>query len=246
MNALPPGAGRVGRRLARGVARPHRRARAVAVHVAGERHRRALLAARLGAPRLRPHRSARRCSSPAGRTATATTPSARWRRWRATMCRVGCSPGPWAHASTSSSLPGPRIDLVPEMVRWWDRWLRGVENGVDAEPEAVWYVRGSHRPAPDLDTVPGYWRAEEWPSPRSGTRTPDHPRPQAVRRPARRRHRRLDLLRRPPALRPAAGPAARRRRLAHVGLRRRGGGARGPRRCCTSRWPATDPRPRSP
>ena len=44
--------------------------------------------------------------------------------------------GPWAHAATSSSLPGPRIDLVPEMVRWWDRWLRGVENGVDAEPEA--------------------------------------------------------------------------------------------------------------
>ena len=23
------------------------------------------------------------------------------------------------------ALPGPRIDLVPEMVRWWDRWLRG-------------------------------------------------------------------------------------------------------------------------
>ncbi len=79
--------------------------------------------------------------------------------------------GPWAHAATSSSLPGPRIDLVPEMVRWWDRWLRGIDNGVDDEPEAVWYVRESHRPAPDLDTVPGYWRAEEWPSPRAGTRS---------------------------------------------------------------------------
>ncbi len=78
--------------------------------------------------------------------------------------------GPWAHASTASSLPGPRIDLVPEMARWWDRWLRGIDNGIDAEPEAVWYVRDSHRPAPDLDTVPGHWRAEEWPSPRAGTR----------------------------------------------------------------------------
>jgi predicted acyl esterase len=75
--------------------------------------------------------------------------------------------GPWSHAATSSSLPGPRIDLVPEMVRWWDRWLRGVDNGIDAEPEAVWYSRASHKPAPDLDVVPGVWRADSWPSERS-------------------------------------------------------------------------------
>jgi hypothetical protein len=75
--------------------------------------------------------------------------------------------GPWSHAATSSSLPGPRIDLVPEMVSWWDRWLRGVENGADAEPTAVWYSRASHRPAADLDTVPGVWRADTWPTERS-------------------------------------------------------------------------------
>ena len=75
--------------------------------------------------------------------------------------------GPWSHASTSSSSPGPRIDLVPEMVAWWDRWLRGIENGVDTEPTAVWYAQHSHRPEPDLDTVPGEWRADSWPSPRS-------------------------------------------------------------------------------
>jgi len=75
--------------------------------------------------------------------------------------------GPWSHAATSSSLPGPRIDLVPEMVRWWDRWLRGIENGVDTEPEAVWYSRASHKPEPDLDIVPGTWRADSWPTERS-------------------------------------------------------------------------------
>ena len=33
--------------------------------------------------------------------------------------------------ATDTSLPGPHIDLVPEMVRWWDRWLRDEHNGVD-------------------------------------------------------------------------------------------------------------------
>jgi hypothetical protein len=75
--------------------------------------------------------------------------------------------GPWAHAATSSSLPGPRIDLVPEMVTWWDRWLRGAENGIDEQPEAVWYVREFTAPEPDLDVVAGEWRADSWPSARS-------------------------------------------------------------------------------
>jgi len=75
--------------------------------------------------------------------------------------------GPWAHADTSTSAPGPRIDLVPEMVTWWDRWLRGIDNGIDRAPEAVWYARASHDPAPALDYVPGVWRADSWPSARS-------------------------------------------------------------------------------
>ncbi len=75
--------------------------------------------------------------------------------------------GPWAHADTATSAPGPRIDLVPEMVTWWDRWLRGIDNGIDRAPEAVWYARASHDPAPALDDVPGEWRADSWPSPRS-------------------------------------------------------------------------------
>ena len=27
--------------------------------------------------------------------------------------------GPWAHASTETSLPGPNHDLIPEHIRWW-------------------------------------------------------------------------------------------------------------------------------
>jgi len=82
--------------------------------------------------------------------------------------------GPWSHAATSSSRPGPRIDLVPEMVRWWDRWLRGVDNevasGVHREPSVTYFLRRSTRPEPDLDTWDGEWRQEDWPSPRVATR----------------------------------------------------------------------------
>jgi putative CocE/NonD family hydrolase len=77
--------------------------------------------------------------------------------------------GPWAHASTSSSRPGPRIDLVPEMVRWWDRWLREDEMAQAwAVPGATieYFARRSTRPEPDLVDMRGQWRAEVWPSPR--------------------------------------------------------------------------------
>ena len=80
--------------------------------------------------------------------------------------------GPWSHMATDTSLPGPRIDLVPEMVRWWDRWLRGEGNGVDEAPPVTVFVRHSTRPAPDLDEQPGRWRDEPaWPPRRASSRT---------------------------------------------------------------------------
>jgi uncharacterized protein len=74
--------------------------------------------------------------------------------------------------TADTSRPGPRIDLVPEMVRWWDRWLRGRRNGVDEGPPVTVFVRHSTRPAPDLDEQPGAWRDEPtWPPDRATTRT---------------------------------------------------------------------------
>jgi uncharacterized protein len=83
--------------------------------------------------------------------------------------------GPWAHAAPSTALPGPRIDLVPEMVAWWDRWLRGIGHSVDDgtspdRPAVTCFVRSSTPPQPDLDTSSGTWIRECWPSPRSAPR----------------------------------------------------------------------------
>jgi uncharacterized protein len=78
--------------------------------------------------------------------------------------------GPWSHMATDTSLPGPRIDLLPEMVRWWDRWLRGRRNGVDEAPPVTVFVRHPTRPAPDLDEHRGVWRDEPaWPPGRATT-----------------------------------------------------------------------------
>lgn len=70
--------------------------------------------------------------------------------------------GPWGHQAPASALPGPPVDLVAEMARWWDRWLRGRD--VETGPPITVFVRRSTRPAPDLAEMRGQWRAEPgWP-----------------------------------------------------------------------------------
>ena len=77
--------------------------------------------------------------------------------------------GPWAHAAVETSSPGPNIDLVPEMVRWWDRWLKGLDNGVDREPPITVFVRRPTKPAAELRAYAGEWRFERgWPNDRAG------------------------------------------------------------------------------
>ncbi len=50
------------------------------------------------------------------------------------------------------------------MARWWDRWLKGVDNGVDREPPIVVFVRRPTPPAGDLAEYRGGWRFEAgWP-----------------------------------------------------------------------------------
>lgn len=72
--------------------------------------------------------------------------------------------GPWSHADVETSRPGPNLDLDREMARWWDRWLRGEDNGVDREPPIVVFVRRPVTPAADLEAYPGTWRFESgWP-----------------------------------------------------------------------------------
>jgi putative CocE/NonD family hydrolase len=75
--------------------------------------------------------------------------------------------GPWSHASTDTCLPGPNHDLIPEHLKWWDHWLKGIDNGVESEPPIMVYVQRSTLPAPDRAEVRGAWRYEPtWPAER--------------------------------------------------------------------------------
>jgi uncharacterized protein len=67
--------------------------------------------------------------------------------------------GPWSHMAPSSSVPGPWVDHVPVMARWWDRWLRDEPNGVDGEPACTVFVRRYAEPEPDAAGWPGGWQA---------------------------------------------------------------------------------------
>lgn len=71
--------------------------------------------------------------------------------------------GPWVHQYPHTAVPGPAIDWLDEMKRWWDRWLKGLP-GPDL-PRMRVYVQDSHPPDPCKPRVPGRWLAEEWPSP---------------------------------------------------------------------------------
>jgi uncharacterized protein len=74
--------------------------------------------------------------------------------------------GPWAHAFPDDALPGPSIGFLQECVRWWDHWLKGVDNGVMDEPTLRVWMQESVEPRPSYQVRPGRWVAEpSWPSP---------------------------------------------------------------------------------
>jgi putative CocE/NonD family hydrolase len=74
--------------------------------------------------------------------------------------------GPWAHDYPHTAKPGPQIGFLQECLRWWDYWLKGVENGIMDEPTFRFWIQDSVPPAPTYAERPGRWAAEpSWPSP---------------------------------------------------------------------------------
>lgn len=74
--------------------------------------------------------------------------------------------GPWAHAYPHLGTPGPRIDFIGVVARWFDHWLRGVDTGVMDEPMLTAWLQESEPPRTHYANRIGRWLTEPvWPSP---------------------------------------------------------------------------------
>ena len=95
-----------------------------------------------------------------------------FRTFEALQCEKSLLIGPWSHSAPAHSHPGPNIDLVPEMIAWFNRWLQPDSTAVATEPPIRVFIRHSTKPDADLAMLNGEWRFEEtWPPARSITTT---------------------------------------------------------------------------
>ena len=82
--------------------------------------------------------------------------------------------GPWIHsretldyAGMAQFTPDAALDFGTFHLRWFDHWLKGVDNGIEREPPVRIYVMGGgdgHKTPEGRLFVGGHWRNEqEWP-----------------------------------------------------------------------------------
>ncbi|MFY0616544.1 CocE/NonD family hydrolase [Shimia sp.] len=69
--------------------------------------------------------------------------------------------GPWNHKYPHFAVPAPRIDFLGEMLRWWDRWLKGEKNDVENLPIIRRWLMDSVPPQPDYEVRPGQWIGDD-------------------------------------------------------------------------------------
>ena len=72
--------------------------------------------------------------------------------------------GNWVHSFPDDAYPGPNVEWLSMMVRFLDRHLRDVDDGLDDEPAMTWFRRDWAAPEPFPKGWPGEWQAaESWP-----------------------------------------------------------------------------------
>lgn len=73
--------------------------------------------------------------------------------------------GPWSHKYPHIGAPGPAIGFLQECLRWWDKWLKGIETGIMQEPMLRAWMLDSMPPSTFYHQRHGRWVSEpSWPS----------------------------------------------------------------------------------
>ncbi len=74
--------------------------------------------------------------------------------------------GPWSHKYPHLGQPGPAIGFLQEVVRWWDRWLKDIDNDIMDKPMLRIWMQDTVPPSTAYEERPGRWVGEpSWPSP---------------------------------------------------------------------------------
>ena len=80
--------------------------------------------------------------------------------------------GNWVHSWPHDAYPGPNLDELHEIARFFERHLDGVDNGWEDEPAVVWFEHDYAPPVPFPASLPGRWRAASaYPHPATTVRT---------------------------------------------------------------------------
>jgi hypothetical protein len=69
--------------------------------------------------------------------------------------------GNWVHSYPDDAYPGPNLDWWHEAIRFFDRYLKGVDNGWEREPALAWFEREWADPEPFPKAWPGRWRSAD-------------------------------------------------------------------------------------
>ena len=70
--------------------------------------------------------------------------------------------GPWIHKYPHFAAPEPRIGFLQEALRWWDRWLKDIETGVEDDPDLRLYMMDGIPPKAWYTDRPGRWIAQDF------------------------------------------------------------------------------------
>lgn len=78
--------------------------------------------------------------------------------------------GPWSHEYPEVATPGPNIGFLQEALRWWDKWLKGIETDILEEAQLRVWVQDALPPSVNYQSREGYFAAlESWPSEQTTT-----------------------------------------------------------------------------
>ncbi|WP_410012795.1 CocE/NonD family hydrolase [Sodalis sp. C49] len=73
--------------------------------------------------------------------------------------------GPWGHAFPHIATPGPQIDFIGYVTRWFDHWLGNKPTGIMDEPMLTYWLQEAEPPRARYTVRRGRWAAErQWPA----------------------------------------------------------------------------------